>query len=244
MLHGVGQKGYSVDSTAYTAPADLIRPVTPSTDAAHEAFLRMMPSDVVAHVWTDTHVPALAGVEASGVERAVPSRRDEFARGRGCARRVLAALGHADTPVPVGPDRAPVWPEGVVGSITHTDGFVAAAGADARAVAALGVDVEHIRPLEADVTALVLTPEDAKRRDRPEWDVLAFSAKESVHKSVHPATGVWLDFLDVSIVPVDEDGFRVEAETDLARSVGMLDDLHGVYRVVPPFAMTLVYTRP
>lgn len=244
MLHRVAQKAYPSGSSAYTALFDLIRPVTPNINPAHEEFLRMLPSGVVGHVWTEAEPPELAPAEAAGVRRAVEGRRDEFARGRGCARRVLEALGLEAVAIPMGPDRAPVWPDTVIGSITHTEGFVAAAGAERSSVSTLGIDVERIRPLGSDVAALVLTPDDATRDIEPEWGVLAFSAKESVHKAVHPATGEWLDFLDVSIVPDDAGSFRVVAASERARSLELLHDLRGTFRIIPPFVMTLVYRLP
>jgi len=204
----------------------------------------MMPPEILAHVWTEPGIPELSPIEAAGIRRAVEKRRAEFARGRGCARRVLEGLGHTNVVVPMGPGREPVWPAGVVASITHTEGFVAAAGADVRSVAALGVDVERIRALDPGVASLVLTPEEARRDSAPEWGVLAFSAKESVHKTVHPATGERLDFLDVSIIIDGTDSFRVVGESEKGRSLELLNQLHGVFRVVPPYVMTLVYARP
>src|ERR1700761_3617241 len=59
--------------------------------------------------------------------RAVEKRRREFAAGRGCARRALAALGLPPAPLLPGEGGAPRWPDGVVGSITHCAGYAAAA---------------------------------------------------------------------------------------------------------------------
>src|SRR5277367_2552834 len=63
------------------------------------------------------------------LDRAVRARRTEFLAGRACARSALRKLadGRADDAIPIGPDRAPVWPAGIVGAITHAHGFAAAA---------------------------------------------------------------------------------------------------------------------
>ena len=58
--------------------------------------------------------------------RAVPQRRREFFAGRLAAHRAMEALGHLPEPVPMGQDRAPVWPQGLVGSISHGAGACAA----------------------------------------------------------------------------------------------------------------------
>src|SRR5262249_41084450 len=81
---------------------------------------------VVATNGVDDPHPLMPG-EVDAVSRAVPSRRREFALGRWCARRALGGLGIAPQSIPVGEGRAPTWPHGVVGSITHCREFVAAA---------------------------------------------------------------------------------------------------------------------
>ena len=60
--------------------------------------------------------------ERGAVAKAVPKRVAQFTAGRVCARRALAQLGNTE-PVPIlmGEDRAPQWPAGYVGSISHTD---------------------------------------------------------------------------------------------------------------------------
>lgn len=133
---------------------------------------------------------------------AAPGRLAEFARGRGCAHAALAGLG-LDGAIGRGDDRAPRWPAGVVGSITHCAGYVAAAVARAAQFAAVGIDAEPAAPLPADVLAQVAS---AAERDllaalppgRP-WDRLLFSIKESVFKAWWPATGRWLDFDEATV---------------------------------------------
>ncbi|GAB3946415.1 hypothetical protein GCM10027614_39920 [Micromonospora vulcania] len=68
----------------------------------------------------------LAAEQACLGERAVESRRRDFTAGRVCARRAMADLGLPASAVPAAADRAPVWPAGVVGAITHTTGYCAA----------------------------------------------------------------------------------------------------------------------
>src|SRR5438045_3856440 len=76
--------------------------------------------------------------EAIAVERAVARRRRDFSAGRWCARQALAALGISPVAIPVGPNREPRWPAGVVGSIAHSHSHCAAVVALSRHVAALG----------------------------------------------------------------------------------------------------------
>src|SRR5690242_5958922 len=93
--------------------------------------------------------------EAAAVAGAVAARRAEFAAGRSAARRALAELGIGPVALPVGERRMPVWPTGIVGSITHCVGLAAAAVAWADDLAALGIDVEPAIALDADVLEVV-----------------------------------------------------------------------------------------
>jgi len=58
--------------------------------------------------------------EKQAVDRAVPKRQREFAAGRMAARQAMAQIGKTPAPIPVNTDRSPHWPEGVVGSISHS----------------------------------------------------------------------------------------------------------------------------
>ena len=94
--------------------------------------------------------------EAVSVAKAVPKRVGEFAAGRLCARRALAEFGITGVPLTMAPDRAPVWPESMVGSITHTRGLCAAVVAERRRFASLGIDVEVAGDVETGSVAAYL----------------------------------------------------------------------------------------
>lgn len=160
-------------------------------------------------VWEATSVARsqpLHRAEVEHIQHSVPKRRDEFATVRACAGRALAELGYTRPTMTPGPRGEPQWPEGVVGSMTHTDGYYAAAVAPRHAVAALGIDAEQHEALPDRVFDLVASPAE---RDRARelassdgsvaWDRLVFSAKEAIYKTWHPQIGTWLDFGDVEV---------------------------------------------
>lgn len=145
--------------------------------------------------------------EAALVATAVPKRRREFTTVRYCARQALTRLGLPPVPLLPGELGAPQWPEGVVGSMTHCPGYRAAAVAGATRLHALGIDAEPDEPLPAEVSGLVLRPEEAAmtdelRRTGPavHWDRLVFSVKESVYKAWFPLARRWLDFDQASVM--------------------------------------------
>lgn len=186
--------------------------------------------------------PALEPEEEGAVARAVPSRRAEFAAGRACAREALRRLGLSGRlPIPVGPERAPRWPDGYVGSITHAGGIAAAAAAPPGLVRGLGIDIEPVAPLSEEIERLVLTPEELAEREGPP-SLVRFAAKEAVHKAIHPATGAWLDFLDVTLRFGAESGtFRACPSSSATRRVAGLEELVGAWRLVDGFVLAGVW---
>ncbi len=156
--------------------------------------------------------------EEAAMARAVPRRRGEFAAGRACARAALAQLGLPAAPILPGPRGAPQWPAGVVGTITHCDGYRASAVAHARDVLTLGLDAEPDGPLPGGVLDAVSLAEERDRlpglaaaAPHVPWDRLLFCAKEAVYKAWFPLAGRWLGFEEAAIT------FAPDAGTFTAR---------------------------
>jgi len=133
-------------------------------------------------------------------------RRREFTTTRGCARQALARLGLPASPIVPGTGRAPQWPTGVVGSITHCAGYRACALARASNFAAIGVDAEPDAPLPDGLIADIALPDERVRLDElsraqpaVHWDRLLFSAKESIYKAWFPLTGQRPGFADATV---------------------------------------------
>ncbi|MFI7407955.1 4'-phosphopantetheinyl transferase [Streptomyces sp. NPDC049627] len=178
---------------------------------------------VTVEAYGDEELPhaVLYPEEEAVVVQAVAKRRREFALVRACARRAMEKLGVPPQPILPGERGAPAWPAGLAGSMTHCDGYGAAALVRAADLASLGIDAEPHQTLPEGVLPAVSLPAEADRLrrlagDRPgiHWDRLLFSAKESVYKAWFPLTGQWLDFteadIDVFADPGEQDsgGFR------------------------------------
>jgi 4'-phosphopantetheinyl transferase EntD len=144
-------------------------------------------------------------LERRAVQAAVPKRRLEFLTGRTCARIALRRLGIEDAPLLPGLDRAPLWPEGVVGSITHTDGYCAAVAAPRRLFASIGIDAQALGAVTCSIWPLVFCSaelghlERAGSEERARQAGLLFAAKEAVFKFQHPLTGRMIAFRDVAV---------------------------------------------
>lgn len=146
---------------------------------------------------------ALLPEEEALVARSVDKRRAEFTTVRTCARRAMAQLGLPPAPLLSGPKREPLWPAGVVGSLTHCAGYRAAAVAWASDVTTVGIDAEPHEALPEGVLPRVsLAAERARLRALPagvHWDRLLFSAKESIYKAWYPLARCWLGFEDARV---------------------------------------------
>jgi 4'-phosphopantetheinyl transferase EntD len=159
--------------------------------------------------------------DLAAVAHAVDERRIDYLAGRSCARVALAKIGINDFVLRAGTDRCPMWPAGVVGSITHTGttaaGFCGVAVASTADVISLGIDAESSRPLADDLVPLVLTPRERDRvlGSRAEARRIAavyFSAKESVYKALFPLVRQIIDFQDVDLdMDIEAGRFRARA---------------------------------
>jgi 4'-phosphopantetheinyl transferase EntD len=103
---------------------------------------RILPATVRSvHTRTDPPVELFPS-EAALLVTAVEKRRQEFATVRHCARLALAELGVAPAPILPGIRGAPIWPDGIVGSMTHCTGYRAAAVGRTTQVGGIGIDAE------------------------------------------------------------------------------------------------------
>jgi 4'-phosphopantetheinyl transferase EntD len=180
---------------------------TVKNPAVLSARLRALfpPGTLAAELREDGDPVLLYPEEAAHLGNAVAVRRQQFAAGRLCARCVLAQFGILNFPLKAAEDRQPLWPENLVGSITHTDGFGAAVAADKQSLAALGIDSEVAGRVTPKLWRSICTPGEIRwLQALPESQqaaaaTLIFAAKEAFYKCQYPLVGEWLNFHDASI---------------------------------------------
>jgi 4'-phosphopantetheinyl transferase EntD len=170
----------------------------------------LFPEGVVAFEGKDVAATEhLFDTERYCVEHAVESRLQEFASGRACARAALAQLGLSAMPIPAGPDRAPIWPLGYAGSISHANGHCVAVATRTtqrnHGLTSLGVDIEQLGVVTPDLWPQLMHSKEIERlqalseMERTLTATLVFSAKEAFYKAQFPLTRSWLDFDDVVV---------------------------------------------
>ena len=199
--------------SAFSLAGSVMRPVEfPSLDRRLGLSIVAFELGPVEPVDEQPESPIAGSVLPSELKGMVPKRRAEFLAGRAAAAHALARCG-CTTPHAVGrnPNGSPSWPSGFVGSITHGGGIAAAAVASKTNCLGVGIDAEYLMSpsTEEEVASLVVTPGEvasAKRAlpgvARSSLVTLAFSAKESLYKCLHPLVGTFFEFQDAELVKV------------------------------------------
>jgi 4'-phosphopantetheinyl transferase EntD len=143
---------------------------------------------------------ALLPEEADAFASSVVKRRRASGAARIVARELLGELGCSNmTALPKAPSGAPIWPDGIVGSLAHDSQFAIAAVGRRQDVAALGIDIEPAESLPFELD-LIATPRERLRISSYRYiGRLLFTAKEAVYKAVHPLDNIFLEHHDVEI---------------------------------------------
>lgn len=146
--------------------------------------------------------------DMAAMSGAVEKRQREFAAGRAAARAGLKKLGRPDSFIGVGSDRSPLWPAGLVGSITHTNGLAVVVVARREQIAAVGLDLELCDAVNEGLWREILTPTESAWVRRCPGDrqtglaTVIFSVKESFFKLQYPLTGMWVDFQEAEVAKI------------------------------------------
>ncbi|MDF2827650.1 MAG: Sfp-type phosphopantetheinyl transferase, partial [Mycobacterium sp.] len=163
----------------------------------------LTPRVVAAELYADPDDIAPLPEEEPLIARSVAKRRNEFVTVRYCARQALGELGVGPVPILKGDRGEPCWPEGVVGSLTHCEGFRGAVVGWSSDVRSVGIDAEPHDVLPKGVLDAISLPEErAQLGALPgdlHWDRILFCAKEATYKTWFPLTHRWLGFEDARI---------------------------------------------
>ena len=155
----------------------------------------------------DDHTRELLPGERAGLARMGDVRRREYSSGRRVARQALKLLGTPDVAVTTH-GRAPVWPPGIVGSITHSRTLALAMVGRSNDVAGIGVDLELEGRVTDQLAARVLLDRERERVAENDWPTMLFAAKEAVYKAVSPLVGEYLEFADVEVSASTDGTYR------------------------------------
>ena len=169
------------------------------------------------------------------IKKAVDKRRHEFAAGRACAREALGAIGFCPMPILQNDARAPVWPGGVLGAISHSHTWAGAAVTRSPDLCGIGLDIETIERVNLNIGRMVLTQQetdvhtalpDAKKKQHL---ALVFSAKEAVYKCLSPVSPVRIGFKDAIVRQTNGQKFEVLMSGSIANALPACACMTGSY---------------
>ncbi|EON92731.1 4'-phosphopantetheinyl transferase entD [Marinobacter lipolyticus SM19] len=142
--------------------------------------------------------------ERQVMQYSLSKRKREFYSGRHLARIALRRAGISSTCVPRGPLGNPIWPDSIVGSITHDRTHGAAVVGFDSELKGLGLDlIEDPDQVTEDLINLIMFPDEQTllRSLYPDLSPVsvAFSVKESVVKASSALVGRYMDLLDIRL---------------------------------------------
>lgn len=142
----------------------------------------------------------LTDAEWRSIAHCAGPRIRDFTAGRLCAQRALRALGIEGFSLLPAPDRRALWPPGISGSITHTDGYSAAVIGRLTEVGSLGLDCERVEDVTAPLWRGICTAAELEQLahwpapERAHAATLCFVAKEAFYKAQFALCGEQLGF--------------------------------------------------
>lgn len=173
-----------------------------------------------------TDFPKNNVVMPAKLANAVPKRRAEYLAGRICAHTALAQMGIEHVCVETAEDRAPIWPQNIIGSISHTQGIALAMTALEHQLQGLGIDIEkHMsRSQETKLKGQILHPLETGIHTTLEQYVpcpltVIFSAKESIYKALYPSVKRFFGFEAAQLIDFDSQKLLFVITESLSPSV-------------------------
>jgi enterobactin synthetase component D len=170
-----------------------------------ELQARLGPEVAVVCTGVDGDPDALWPEEKAAIARAVPKRQREFAAGRQAARAAMQRLGWPASAIDCQPDRSPLWPRGLVGSIAHTSNTCLAVVGRKNPWLSIGIDIEPDQGIEEPLWEIICTTgelhqvNEVEPAKRASLVTKVFVAKEAFYKWHFPQYGSILDFQEVSV---------------------------------------------
>jgi enterobactin synthetase component D len=139
---------------------------------------------------------------------ACTKRKNEFYSGRWCAIQCLIQKNKSNFAIQMGEDRSPIWPEGIIGSISHSNRLAAALLDESAYCLAIGLDIQptSAQTLAQDLKNIILHPLEITRFEfqyNARLFDLIFSAKESLFKALYPSCCIFFDHQDAEVFKID-----------------------------------------
>ena len=208
------------------------------------ALKDLFSSSVAIAETRNTNIDAafLSPAERTYLENVSQNRKREFIAGRFCAHEAMMLASMPPENIHIGGKGEPIWPSNIVGSITHSHGYAAAAVARKSDIISVGLDAEIDEPLSSKALQRI------SNHQEEEWaktvggalvqhpGKVLFSAKEATYKAWYPITHEWLGFKEAHINFHDQgNSFTVQIQKN-----GPIREMHGKYAIRKDVILTAI----
>ena len=184
----------------------------------------------------------LSLAERTYLENVSQNRKREFIAGRFCAHEAMVLANIPAKHIQIGEKGEPIWPSNIVGSITHSHGYAAAAVARKSDILSLGIDAEVDEPLSSKVLRRISNDQEHQWAKTVGGTLVQhpgkvlFSAKEATYKAWYPITHEWLGFKEALINFHDQGNtFTVHIQKN-----GPIKEMHGKYMIREDVIVTAI----
>ncbi|MCE0556898.1 MULTISPECIES: 4'-phosphopantetheinyl transferase superfamily protein [unclassified Motilimonas] len=145
------------------------------------------------------------------IANSVYKRQAEFLAGRFCSQQALQLLSTERVTINIGENRAPIWPDRIIGSIAHSKQIALAAVAEVSSYQYIGIDCEGVidKALASSIASTIVTNNELNLLTSSGVELLAtavtiaFSSKEAMFKALYPKVGYYFDFSVAEIIKID-----------------------------------------
>ncbi|KAA1184947.1 4'-phosphopantetheinyl transferase family protein [Photorhabdus heterorhabditis] len=181
--------------------------------------------------------------------KAVNKRRAEYLAARYCARQLLAQLGQPEFNLISGNDRAPIWPQGICGSVSHSAQHAIVLAAPQTNNRLIGVDIETIVNHQNmdEMIKMVLNDRETPFLNHchlsPEqMFTLAFSVKESLFKALYPHVKRFFGFEAAEIITLSLENNEIilQLQETLTNNYPAGTIFRGQFIIYPQEILTLI----
>lgn len=185
----------------------------------------------------------------NSLKDAVTRRKSEFLAGRYLAMLALASIGKPHYHIPIGENRAPVWPDNIVGSISHSQNIAQCILSRDQYYQYLGLDIEHwISETDtSDISDSIVTNASEYllvMRALPfnKAITLIFSAKESLFKAIYKEVGHYFEFsaAKVSAFDLTENSLTLTLTENLSTTMHSGKQFQCRYEIAQDSVTTLI----
>ena len=220
-----------------------------ASEELHRAWKSLLPSGVMTQTLPIAdYCDLLADGELAYIAKAAERRKKEFSTSRKAIRDLIHSQCEAWEGVIPDSRHMPVWPEGWVGSISHSKGICSVAIVRSNNLSSIGIDLESLNRIRSELWRKIVSEEEtsaiqahAVQTERSVDDLMTvvFSIKEAFYKYQFPKTGLWLGFLDVHLNFSPEQTISISLRPDLPQDIA--EGIKIVYRITSNHVISTVY---